>query len=232
LLYTHFSDCPGNTWVITLSLLAIIGMTALQLAGTEGSLLTSSVISLYSVYLCYSIVSKNPRHECNPQLGRNDVWGITIGLLLTTISLVWTGWSWSAEARLNVDAVQAAKAVGPSPASSSNDGDLNLDVPLIDGQEAGTSGLVSSTAGGGGSESSDLKHVWKLNIVMALISCYVAMILTGWGTVDGLDENHNAANPTVGRWNMAILGLSQWLAIGLYAWTLVAPRIFPDRDFS
>jgi serine incorporator 1/3 len=67
---------------------------------------------------------------------------------------------------------------------------------------------------------------------MALISCYVAMILTSWGTVDGLDENHNAANPTIGRWNMAILGLSQWLAIGLYAWTLVAPRLFPDRDFS
>jgi hypothetical protein len=59
------------------------------------------------------------------------------------------------------------------------------------------------------------------------------MILTSCGTVDGLDENHNVSKPTIGRWNMAILGLSQWLAIGLYAWTLfIAPRVFPDRDFT
>jgi len=235
LLYTHFADCPGNTWVITLTLIAVIGLTALQLAGTEGSLLTSSIISLYSVYLCFSIVSKNPRGECNPRLGKNDVWGITIGLLLTIVSLIWTGWSWSAEARLDVNAVQAAKSVGPASANGNDNGEnLNLDVPFLNGEEAGTSGLVTERGSNGedGTDSASLTNVWKLNIVMALISCYVAMILTGWGTVDGLDENHNAANPTVGRWNMAILGLSQWLAIGLYAWTLVAPRVFPDRDFS
>lgn len=198
LLYTHFDDCPGNTWVITLTLLGIIALTVIQLSGTEGSLLTSSVISLYAVYLCFSIVSKNPRGECNPQLGHNDVWGITIGLLLTTVSLIWTGWSWSAQERLNVDSLQSAKSVGPiATTSGPSNGELNLDVPFLEGEEAGTSGLVSSGAGGAdGTESASLAHVWKLNVVMALISCYVAMTLTGWGTVNGLDENHNAANPT------------------------------------
>lgn len=52
-------SCAGNTWVITLTLLGIIGVTALQLLGTsEGSLLTSGVISLYAVYLCFTIVGK------------------------------------------------------------------------------------------------------------------------------------------------------------------------------
>lgn len=199
LLYTHFDDCPGNTWVITLTLLGIIAMTAIQLSGTEGSLLTSGVISLYVVYLCFSIVSKNPRGECNPRLGHNDVWGITIGLLLTTVSLVWTGWSWSAEARLNVDAVQSAKSVGPAGTGTgggSGDTELNLDVPFLDGEEVAPRGLVSSGSTSTAAESSSLANVWKLNVVLALISCYVAMILTGWGTVNGLDENHNAANPT------------------------------------
>ena len=41
-----------------------------------------------------------------------------------------------------------------------------------------------------------------------------------------------AANPTVGNVNMPILGVAQWLAIGLYSWTLIAPRVYPDRDFS
>jgi hypothetical protein len=75
-------------------------------------------------------------------------------------------------------------------------------------------------------------NLWKLNVVMALISCFVAMTLTGWGNIERLDENANAANPTVGRVNMAMIGISQWTCILLYVWTLLAPRLFPDRDFS
>merc|ERR1712107_343722 len=113
--------CAGNTWVITLTL-GLIAITAIQLSGTEGSLLTSGVISLYAMYLCFSIVSKNPKGECNPQLGKNDVWGITIGLLLTTVSLIWTGWSWSAQTRLTSDSVQSAKAVDPIDAAANSGG--------------------------------------------------------------------------------------------------------------
>jgi len=244
-MYAHYTggddnnegSCAGNTWVITLTLLGILGITALQLLGTsEGSLLTSGVISLYAVYLCFSIVSKNPHGRCNPRLGHNDVWGITIGLLLTTVSLVWTGWSWSAEPRLmNAESLQSAKAVAPDHGTSADDvAALDLEVPLVEGQDAVTTGAVTSTATTG-RESASLAHVWKLNIVLALVSCYVAMILTGWGTLQtsNVDEvTHNAANPTVGRVNMALLGVSQWIALLLYAWTLVAPQLFPDRDFS
>ena len=100
--------------------------------------------------------------------------------------------------------------------------------------EAATGGVFTTGSGdAAAAESSSLAHVWKLNVTMALISCYVAMTLTSYGTVNGIDEeNHNAANPTIGRVNMAILGVSQWLALGLYGWTLVAPKLFPDRDFS
>lgn len=228
-------SCAGNTWVITMTLLGILGITALQLLGTsEGSLLTSGVISLYAVYLCFTIVSKNPKGHCNPRLGQNDIWGITIGLLLTTVSLIWTGWSWSAEPRLmNAESLQSAKAVQPATGGDEDAASaLNLDVPLMDGEEAATTGAVTTNVAPA-RESEALGQVWKLNVVLCLISCYVAMILTGWGTVDAIDqETHNAANPTVGRVNMAILGISQWLALMLYAWTLVAPALFPDRDFS
>ena len=49
------------------------------------------------------------------------------------------------------------------------------------------------------------------------------MTLTAWGTIEDMNEHQNAANPTVGRVNMAMLGVSQWIAIGL---------LFLDRDFS
>jgi hypothetical protein len=232
ILYQNFTGCPENTWIITLTMLGVLGLTAIQLSGQEGSLLTSSVMSLYSVYLAYSMVSKNPNASCNPQLGSNDVWSIVIGLTLTAVSLAWTGWSWTAEERLNVDGVQSAKSVTGAHPIGGN-GQINLDVPFLDAEDQPRQGLVTDSDGPAARSGRVANaHVWKLNVVMLLISCFVAMTLTGWGTIEELDENANAANPTVGRVNMAMLGISQWLAIGLYVWTLLAPRLYPDYEFS
>jgi len=230
LLYHHFDGCPENVWIITLTLLGVVALTFVQLSGDEGSLLTSSVMSLYVTYLAYSIVSKNPSSRCNPQLGENDVWGIAIGLTLTGVSLAWTGWAWTAEDRLNFEGVQSPQTVNGSQQVS---GDVNLDQPFLELEDRPTSGLVLDSGIGAASTGPVAgSDVWKLNVVMVLISCFVAMTLTGFGTLGRLDENDNAANPTVGRVNMTIIGLSQWMAIGLYMWTLAAPRLFPDRDFS
>lgn len=241
LLYKYFDGCAGNTWIITLTLLGIIAFTAVQLSGSEGSLLTSSVMSLYAVYLAYSMVSKNPNGACNPQLGENDVWGMIVGLTLTAVSLAWTGWSWTAEDRLGVDAVQSARPIvstPPAPAARRrvNADGVNLDIPFLDPDTQATSGLVVMDS----AEETFLQYdtssfitgsgVWKLNVVMALICCWVAMTLTGWGATT--TDEQTAANPTVGKVNMAMIGMSQWFAIALYIWTLIAPRVFPDRDFS
>ena len=241
LLYKYFDGCAENTWIITLTLLGVLALTGIQLAGSEGSLLTSSMVSLYVTYLAYSMVSKNPNGECNPQLGSNDVTGIVIGLTLTAVSLAWTGWSWTAEERLNVDSVQSAKTVTGGASVPTAQGGANLDVPFLDPSDAPTSGHVMDASHNDGEDTTFAANrpgseVWKLNVVMALISCWVAMTLTGWGTLQAVqDENdaqYHAANPTVGRFNMAMIGMAQWCAILLYVWTLVAPMVFPDRDFS
>lgn len=227
-----FTGCPENAWIITLTLLGIIAFTGIQLSGSEGSLLTSSIISLYTVYLAYSMVSKNPNGECNPHLASNDTWGIVIGLTLTGISLAWTGWSWTAENRLNSDAVQTPRSVAGSTPSPDG-GAMNLEAPFLDPNDQPTSGLVTQTHQSADVDSQVGQDVWKLNVVLVTICCFVAMILTGWGTVLELDESEShLANPTAGRVNMAMIGISQWMAMGLYIWTLLAPRLFPDRDFS
>jgi hypothetical protein len=232
LLYRHFDGCAENTWIITLTLLGILAMTGIQLSGTEGSLLTSSIVSLYVTYLAYSMVSKNPNAECNPVMGNNDVAGMIIGLTLTAVSLAWTGFSWTAEDRLTTEAVQSAKSVTGVPPTAGGAGQqVNLDVPFLDPEDAPTSGLVMDSDTLQATEQG--AHLWKLNVVMALISCWVAMLLTGWGTLETVDdETTKLANPTVGRFNMAMIGVSQWCAILLYIWTLLAPIVFPDRDFS
>ena len=80
----------------------IVALTAVQLSGIEGSLLTSSVISLYDVYLGYLAVSKNPQEARNPFLTQeSNLFDITVGLAMTSVSLAWTGWIWTAEGRLS-----------------------------------------------------------------------------------------------------------------------------------
>jgi hypothetical protein len=124
--------------------------------------------------------------------------------------------------------VQTTRSMSPMPPSS-NPNTINLDIPFLDPEGQPASGLVMEQREGGERTGRD---IWKLNAVMALICCWVAMTLTAWGTIEDMNENQNAANPTVGRVNMAMLGVSQWIAIGLYSWTLLAPQLFPDRDFS
>jgi hypothetical protein len=36
----------------------------------------------------------------------------------------------------------------------------------------------------------------------------------------------------VGKFNMAMIAVSQNVAVLLYMWTLLAPRLFPDREFA
>jgi hypothetical protein len=55
------------------------------------------------------------------------------------------------------------------------------------------------------------------------------MALTGWGSIQ---SSGDVANPLVGKTTMWIIVLSQWFILALYLWTLVAPRLFPGRDFS
>ena len=65
------------------------------------------------------------------------------------------------------------------------------------------------------------------HLVFALASMYIAMLMTGWGT-----------NPQerdlidVGWTSVWVKLVTQWVTAGTYVWMLVAPAVFPERDFS
>jgi len=75
----------------------------------------------------------------------------------------------------------------------------------------------------------NFSNSWKLNFVLAAASCWFAMALTGWGSIQ---TSGDVADPLVGQISMWIIVVSQWFILSLYLWTLVAPRLFPGRDFS
>ena len=55
------------------------------------------------------------------------------------------------------------------------------------------------------------------------------MALTGWGSIQA---GGNLANPDVHNISMWMIAVSQWIMFALYFWTLIAPKVLPDRDFS
>lgn len=70
----------------------------------------------------------------------------------------------------------------------------------------------------------------KWHAFMAIGSVYTAMMITNWGSPEmtGAINNIYVAN-IEGYWIREMVSIATSL---LYIWTLVAPRLFPDRTFQ
>ncbi|KIH42470.1 TMS membrane protein/tumor differentially expressed protein, partial [Ancylostoma duodenale] len=64
------------------------------------------------------------------------------------------------------------------------------------------------------------------HFMFGLASLYVMMTLTSWYNPDN-DLTHLNSNMA----SVWVKIVSSWLCVALYGWTLVAPALFPDREF-
>lgn len=66
------------------------------------------------------------------------------------------------------------------------------------------------------------------HLIFSLASMYSAMLLTGWSTSVGGESGKlvDVGWPSV--WVRIVTG---WATAALYMWSLVAPVLFPDREF-
>ena len=67
----------------------------------------------------------------------------------------------------------------------------------------------------------------QFHLIFALASLYVAMLMTGWGSAAG--EPQYLIN--VGWTSVWVKVVCEWCTAALYAWTLVAPLVLPDREW-
>jgi serine incorporator 1/3 len=247
-MFMEFTGCTTNNLFISLTLIFCVLMLIAQMTGGEGSLLSVSCISAWATYLCFTAVTKNPDATCNPRFGESSPLSIAFGLIMTVLSLGWAGWSYTAE-----DKFTDVKA-----STTSNEDHSFVESNLVEGIEpdgtkpkrsiAGVvtqSGAEDSVAVEEGAanhldenpnnqvnteDPSPSSNAWKLNVALVVVSCWSAMTMTQWGIVQSNDGT--IANRSIGRVGMWVIIGSQWFVMTLYLWTLVAPRIFPNRDFS
>lgn len=239
LLFGFYGGCATNVAFISITLLSSVGLTALQLTGEEGSLLSSAVVGIYGTYLCYTAVSRNPDERCNPSLQDGDILSIIFGVSATIMSLAWTGYSFTAEKRVDGshnDDLQDALVMGelveqPEKKKEQDDNNRKIQGFVTGDQNYGAT--IDEEEPSIPSEEESLKGSkpvsWRLNLILAMISCWIAMTLTGWGSIQAGGQ---LSNPGVSLVSMWMLIASQWTMFLIYGWSLLAPRLFPDRDFS
>jgi len=226
-MYIHFTGCTSNDAFIIATTVFMILITVIQLSGEEGNILSSAAVSLWATFLCYTAVAKNPDDTCNPQYGEQDRLGLALSIIVLIISMCWTGWSYTAEDKL----MGSQEAEEHAEQRSSNNGEGRKVAGVVTG-DYGTHNDDEPDEGEddeAGNNPNILSNSWKLNVMLASITCWMAMALTSWGEISA---NGEAANAQVGRVGMWIIIGSQWLVLSLYLWTMAAPRLFPDRDFN
>ena len=66
----------------------------------------------------------------------------------------------------------------------------------------------------------------------AMASGYLAMVLTEWGRAGGEAAEGGARHVVDEGWaSVWVKMASVWVTAGLYAWSLAAPALMPDREF-
>lgn len=230
LLYIYFMGCNTNAAFISITLVFGLLCTLIQLTGEEASLFTSMSLFAYATFLCYTSVVKNPNAECNPRLGEDDIFGIILGITVTFISLAWTGWSATAQKRLGESDDEPINGEEEKKAKSNNDDKRDVKGVVVEDYGAMEDEERPKNNDSKKEEKGNkLADSWKLNVILAAVTCWFAMTLTGWGTVQ---VGGSSANPDVGETSMWMIISAQWFCFTLYLWTLIAPRLFPDREFS
>ncbi|KAJ1294784.1 hypothetical protein BS78_01G173300 [Paspalum vaginatum] len=205
-------DCGLNVFFIVMTLILAFAFAIVALhPQVNGSVMPASVISVYCAYLCYTGLSSEPDdYECNGlhmHSKQVSMGALIVGMLTTVLSVVYS-------------AVRAGSSTTfLSPPSSPRSGAKN---PLLDDQEKGK---------GDGKESEPRPVSYSytfFHLIFALASMYSAMLLTGW--TSAASESSELMN--VGWTTVWVRICTEWVTATLYIWTLIAPLLFPDRDFS
>eukprot|EP00850_Spirogloea_muscicola_P006134 SM000029S10429 [mRNA] locus=s29:39204:41673:- [translate_table: standard] len=233
LLFNWFSpaghDCDLNVFYLTFTLFLCGAFSVVSLhPQVNGSLLPSSVITLYCTYLAYSALSSEPRkYECNglaKHLNMVSTSTLVMGVLTTLLSVVYSAVRAGSSTAFLSPPTSPRAGVHREPMLAADGGSLQDQDTALDSDDE-----VPRKNGKASREAKPVRYVYSFfHVIFALASMYSAMLLTGWGGVG--EEGRDIID--VGWPSVWVKISSQWATAALYTWSLVAPILLPDREFS
>nr|XP_020644902.1 serine incorporator 3 [Pogona vitticeps] len=246
--YTKPDSCTENKFFISFNMIVCIAVSItsilpkVQEHQPHSGLLQSSVITLYTMYLTWSAMSNEPDRNCNPSLLNiiSQIAVPTSSPLNTTVVVPPTPepqkspqW-WDAQSIVGLFIFVLCLLY--SSIRSSNYSQVNKltlstsDSVILDDTPA---------TAGGDVEEGDVQRVLDnekdgvqynysfFHFMLLLASLYIMMTLTNWYSPDAETKNLRSKWPAV--W---VKISSSWVCLLLYLWTLVAPLVLTNRDFS
>ncbi|XP_004296950.1 PREDICTED: probable serine incorporator [Fragaria vesca subsp. vesca] len=204
------NDCGLNVFFIVMTMVLAFAFAVIALHPTvNGSLLPASVISVYSAYVCYTALSSEPRdYACN---GLHHSSAVSVGTLLlgmatTILSVLYS-------------ALRAGSSTTfLSPPSSPRAAEKK---PLLEGKE------LEEGKDKNEKEAKPVSYSYTFfHLIFALASMYSAMLLSGW-----TNSAESSDLIDVGWTSVWVRICTEWVTAALYVWSLVAPLLFPDREF-
>lgn len=254
LFYTKPDGCFINKFYISFNMLFCIGASVVsvlpkvQESQPRSGLLQSSIITLYTMFLTWSAMTNEPDRVCNPSLlsifqqitaptvtpveMENQTAVVIIGTeepVLTSPYLQW----WDAQSIVGL-AIFVLCILYSSIRSSSTSQVNKLTMASKDSTilaEDGSSADLSEESTGPrrveDNERDMVQYSYSFfHFMLFLASLYIMMTLTNWYSPDA-DYTITSKWPAV--W---VKITSSWVCLALYIWTLVAPMILTNRDFS
>ncbi|XP_074538963.1 serine incorporator 1 [Halichoeres trimaculatus] len=231
--YTKPDDCTEHKVFISLNLIFCIIISVVSIlpkvqeAQPHSGLLQASLISLYTMYVTWSAMTNNPNRSCNPSL-LSLVSNVNSTVLppggSSTEEVQW----WDAQGIVGL-IIFLFCTLYASIRSSSN-AQVNKLMQTEEGRGAGGDGVVGEDGIRRAVDNEEDGVTYNYSFFhfhLCLASLYIMMTLTNWYQPDTTTQAMQSSMPAV--W---VKMSSSWLGLGLYLWTLIAPLIFPDRDFS
>ncbi|XP_076645897.1 serine incorporator TMS1 isoform X4 [Halictus rubicundus] len=226
--FTHADSCALNKFFISFNLIlcaitsVISTLPVVQEHHPRSGLLQSSIVTLYVVYLTWSGISNSPDHNCNPGflqiISGNDADAKNrvafdkesiIGLIIWFSCVLYSSLrtvSKSSKITMSENIlVKDNGAEGRNP-----DAENGNEAKVWDNEE------------------DTVAYNWSFfHLMFALATLYVMMTLTNW-----YQPNSNLETLNANTASMWVKIISSWMCLGLYTWSLIAPAILRNRDFS
>ncbi|KAH8375498.1 hypothetical protein KR200_010750 [Drosophila serrata] len=231
------TGCGINKFFISINLILCLVISVISILPAvqerlpHSGLLQSSLVTLYTIYLTWSAVANNPEKECNPGMfGLMD----GIGNATTTVAPP------SHNSKVTFDTTNIiglvvwllcilynciSSAVEVSKITHDNSEKRVLTEALSDTEAGGkeADGKPSTDT-----ETEGVTYSWSLfHVVFVCASLYVMMTLTNWYKPNSDIELFNGNEAS-----MWVKIISSWLGVFIYGWSLAAPIILTNRDFS
>ncbi|XP_050598226.1 probable serine incorporator isoform X4 [Bombus affinis] len=226
--FTHADSCDLNKFFISFNLILCViasiisTLSTVQEHNPRSGLLQSSIVSLYVVYLTWSGISNSPDRECNPGF---------LGLISGNDADAKNRVAFDKESIIGL-IIWFSCVLYSSLRTASKSSKITMSENILV-QDNGAEGRNADSETGNeakvwDNEEDAVAYNWSFfHLMFALATLYVMMTLTNWyqpnSNLDTLNSN------TASMWVKII---SSWMCLTLYIWSLIAPAVLTNRDFS